>query len=93
LREIRWTNAASKEILQLSEPLRSRVMAKVKLLEAFPTMGPAMDGSYEGFRQLLVRPYRVIYQFDEGADVVWIAYLRHGARQLTLRVVHDDDGD
>lgn len=65
--------------------VRERVLARVGLLAEFPMMGPAMDGPYEGFRQLLVARYRVIYQLA-GAEVR-IAYIRHGARQLGLRAV------
>ena len=44
-----------------------------------------MDGAYEGFRQLLIERYRVIYQLE--GDEVRIAYVRHGARQPGLRVI------
>jgi len=60
-------------------------MARVGLLAEFPMMGPAMDGPYEGFRQLVVARHRVIYQL--GGDEVRIAYIRHGARQLGIRAV------
>lgn len=65
--------------------VRERVLARVGLLAEFPMMGPAMDGPYEGFRQLVVGRHRVIYQI--ASTEVRIAYIRHGARQLGLRAV------
>ena len=67
--------------------MAERILAKVELLTEFPRMGPAMDGAYEGFRQLVVGRYRVVYQVE--LDLVKIAYVRHGARQLHLRHVSD----
>lgn len=52
-------------------------------------MGPAMDGPFEGFRQLVVGRYQITYQV--AGDEVRIAYIRHSARALGLRIVRDDD--
>ena len=83
-----WTLGAVADVESVTGPLRDRLVAKVELLAQFPGMGAAMDGPYEGYRQILIGPYRVIYQVAE--EEVRIAYVRHGARQLGLRLVRDD---
>lgn len=65
--------------------MRERVLSRVELLGQFPQMGLAMDGPYDGLRQLLVGRQRVIYQVT--STDVRIAYIRHGARQLGLRAI------
>jgi len=77
------------DVESVTGPLWDRLMAKVELLGQFPGMGPTMDGPYEGYRQILVGRIRVTYQVAE--DEVRIATVRHGARQLGLRRVRDDE--
>jgi plasmid stabilization system protein ParE len=85
LARVLWTLQAAADLESVPVAVRDRVLARVGLLGEFPMMGPAMDGPYEGFRQLVVARHRVIYQI--GGAEVRIAYIRHGARQLGLRTV------
>ena len=85
MHRIRWTPQAARDLEAVPEPLRERILARVSLLGEFPLMGAAMDGPYEGLHQIVVARYRVIYQV--GAEDVRVAYIRHGARQLGLRIV------
>jgi plasmid stabilization system protein ParE len=90
-----WTRGALSDLLATSAAAQRWIADRVGLLSEFPLLGSATDGPYDGFRQLLVARHRVIYQVDE--DEVRIAYIRHGARQLSLRLVaseaRDDDGE
>jgi plasmid stabilization system protein ParE len=86
---IRWTRRAVTDLDALGDRARARVHDSIGLLVEFPLLGSAMDGPYTGYRQLLVDRQRVIYRVV-GRDVR-IAYIRHGARQLTLRLVRGDD--
>ena len=85
--QIFWTPQAVADLAGVPPAMIDRLLTKVELLADFPLMGPAMDGPYEGFRQLLVDRHRVVYQHQ--GDHVRIAYIRHGARQLRLRVVRE----
>jgi plasmid stabilization system protein ParE len=84
-----WTRLAIADLDSIPRPVEDRVVAQVELLAEFPSMGASMDGPFEGFRQLVVGRYRLIYQV--AGDEVRIAYIRHSARQLRLRIVRDDD--
>lgn len=83
--KIVWTAQSVRDVEPLAGGLRDRILSKVGLLADFPLMGCAMDGAFEGFRQIVVDRYRVIYQVE--GDDVRIAFVRHGARQLGLRLV------
>ena len=84
-----WTRLAIADLDSIPHAVAERILAQVELLADFPSMGPAMDGPFEGFRQLVVGGYRIIYQVAE--DDVRIAYIRHSARQLKFRIVRNDD--
>jgi plasmid stabilization system protein ParE len=89
-----WTRSAVGDLDGISDAARQAIVDRVGLLAEYPMLGPAMDGRYAGYRQLLVGRYRVIYAI--AGDEVRIAYVRHGARQLGLRVVRsapDDETD
>ncbi len=86
---VRWTRRAQTDLDALADRARARIVHTVGLLAEFPLLGSVMDGPYRGYRQLLVDRHRVIYCIVR--QEVRIAYLRHGARQLTLRLVRDDE--
>lgn len=63
------------------------ILHKIELLIDFPEIGPAMDQAYQGYRQLLCGHYRIVYEIvSEGR--IEIAYVRHCARQLGLRLMN-----
>ena len=82
---ILWTPQAIADAGALPEAVLKRVGTKIGILAEFPLMGPAMDGPYEGFRQLVIDRHRVVYRVD--GEEVWLAYIRHGARQIGLRLI------
>lgn len=86
---VAWARSAVRDLDGTPDAIRAAIVERVGLLADFPAMGAPMDGPYAGYRQLVVRRHRVIYRID--GDQVRIAYVRHGARQLGLRVVRDDD--
>lgn len=80
-----WAPQAAADIASLPDPARQRIFARLALIAEFPSMGAAMDGPYEGFRQIVSGRYRVICEHAE--EQIRIAYVRHGARQPGLRLV------
>lgn len=85
MRPILWTPQAAGDLEKVPQPVRERVLSRIETLARFPEMGPAMDGPFEGLRELLVGRYRILYQVTD--TDVRIAYIRHGARQLGLRLI------
>jgi len=58
------------------------------MLRELPEMGAPMIDAFEGYRSLLVarNRYRVVYRVVSD-DLVEVAYVRHCARQIGLRIV------
>ena len=89
--KILWTRLAVRDLDGISDAARDAIVDRVGLLAEYPMLGPAMDGPYAGYRQLLVGRYRVVYTV--AGDEVRIAYIRHGARQLGLRLLRSTPDD
>jgi toxin ParE1/3/4 len=56
-------------------------MSKVDMLASFPQIGRVVPEEHdENIREIILRPYRVIYQVLPAPEVVAIARIWHGAR-------------
>lgn len=75
------------DIKTFSSRIVEEILRKIELLLDFPELGPAMDQAYQGYRQLLCGHYRIVYEIVSESRIE-IAYVRHGARQLGLRLVN-----
>jgi plasmid stabilization system protein ParE len=74
----------------LSSGLQDQIITKLELLREFPELGPAMFDAFQGYRSLLAanNTYRIVYRIVH-ADLIEVAYIRHYARQIRLRVVRE----
>jgi plasmid stabilization system protein ParE len=71
----------------LAEPVRSRnlpnstrdrVRRTIAQLAAFPLLGPALEGRWDGFR-LVLGPWPwmlIVYAYDEGAELVIVVTIQ-----------------
>ena len=72
---------AEENLLAITEPLFTKMVEKIRLLESFPLMGPAMDDELAGYRGLTIDIFRVLYRVIPDRHVE-IAYIRHCKRNL-----------
>ena len=57
------------------------LIEKTKVLSRFPFSGRVVpEFGEELIRELILKPYRIVYRIDEGAKVVGVARYWHGAR-------------
>jgi len=64
-----------------AELLGCRLMHKVDLLEEFPLLGRVVpEENDETIRELISRPYRIIYQVVSETNTIAIVRIWHGAR-------------
>lgn len=87
--QVKFLPRAEKDLLALPEKIQDEIIYKVEMLQTFPRMGTPMEKAYEGYRFLLAgrNKYRIIYKV-KSEKLVEICYIRHCARQMTLRVVN-----
>jgi toxin ParE1/3/4 len=79
LREIVTCIAADNPTV--AESFGLRLMSKVDVLAKFPLIGRVVpEENDENIRELILRPYRIIYQVMPSQQVVAIARIWHGAR-------------
>jgi plasmid stabilization system protein ParE len=68
----------------------NQVIEKVQILERFPEIGkPVRELMEKGYRELLVKSYRVIYRVEEG--IFYVMTVHHSARLLKNNPVFKDD--
>ena len=65
----------------VAEAFGYRLMSKVDVLEQFPYVGRAVpEENDETIREIILRPYRIIYKILPETQIVAIARVWHGAR-------------
>lgn len=83
---IQWTNSAFHELEVLPDNITFEIIRQVDLLAEFPELGVALESRFTsliGLRQLVInRQYRVIYEFDEDDQTVFILAVQRCRQQL-----------
>lgn len=64
---------------EIYDPVFTRIVRRLRLLERFPELGPPMIGRFAGYRSTVVAMFRVVYRVLP-RGVVEIAYIRHCRR-------------
>jgi len=79
LREIATFIAADNPTV--AEAFGFRLMSKVDVLANFPLIGRVVpEENDENLREIILRPYRIVYRVISAQQVVAIARIWHGAR-------------
>jgi addiction module RelE/StbE family toxin len=88
-----WTDEAIADLSQLvafiakdnaaaAVKLGEVLIQKSMILEAHPRLGRMLrDPRKDSLRELIIPPYRLIYEIDDAASKVNVRILWHGARQ------------
>lgn len=79
--EIAWLPGAAKVFAQIPIPIAAKIVKKIELLYDFPRIGAPMFDDWEGYRQLIVEPYRIIYRIVTD-DYLEISYIRYTRQRL-----------
>jgi plasmid stabilization system protein ParE len=68
---------------------RDRVRRAIEPLAAFPLLGPALEGRWDGFRLILgPRPWMlIVYAYDEEADLVIVVTIQDARSGTSPRSV------
>jgi plasmid stabilization system protein ParE len=65
----------------IAEKFACRLMSRVESLTNFPEMGRVVPEEQDkNVREIVVRPYRIIYQLQAEGQMIAIARIWHGAR-------------
>ena len=88
-----WTDEAIADLRQLvvfisqdnpptAVKLGEALIRKSMILASHPRLGKTLKKSpKDSIRDLIVPPYRLIYEIDDRAQLVYVRLLWHGARQ------------
>jgi plasmid stabilization system protein ParE len=61
------------------DPLLTRVVRRLRLLERFPEIGAPMIGPFDGYRSTVVGLFRIVYRV-RSAHMIEVAYIRNCRR-------------
>jgi hypothetical protein len=70
---------AKRDLDAIHDPLYTRVVRRLRLLETTPSMGAPMLGPFAGYRSTVVGLCRIVYRLIP-KDGVEVAYIRHCRR-------------
>lgn len=79
--DIQWSDPAFAKLESLPEQLAFEIVHRIDLLVSFPEMGLSLRSLYpqlKNCRQLILsNSYRVIYEFSEDDETVYILEVQH----------------
>jgi plasmid stabilization system protein ParE len=70
---------AQRDLDEIFEPVLTRVVRRLRLLERFPELGAAMVGPLRGYRSTPVDMFRIVYRVAT-KKTIEVAYIRHCKR-------------
>ena len=84
--QIEWTSRAFTALENLPQTIAFDIVERVDLLWKFPQIGAKFDNrlsALKGYRQIVVkRNYRVIYDYDEPENRIYILAVQHCRQTL-----------
>ena len=93
-RKVKLLPRAQRELEALPAAIHDQIIAKLDLLFDFPEIGAAMFDAFQGYRALLAakNTYRIVYRMVSD-DLAEVAYIRHCARQMRLRLIRRKESE
>lgn len=81
--QILLSDLAVQQLSDMPFDIGRRILNSLDRLRTFPHSAPhlTLEG-YESYRQLIIRSYRVIYDYDEAKEIVRVFCIMHARRQL-----------
>jgi plasmid stabilization system protein ParE len=71
---------AQRDLDAIVDPLLSRILKRLRMLERFPALGAPMLGPFDGYRSTVVAMFRVVYRVLP-TSTIEVAYVRHCRRR------------
>jgi plasmid stabilization system protein ParE len=73
---------AQEDLDAIFDPVLSRIVRRLRLLEADPALGAPMMGQFQGYRSIVVGMFRIVYRVRRRrtTEAIEVAYIRHCRR-------------
>lgn len=68
---------ATREFIRLPKSEKKKVDRKLKYLKINPFIGKPLTGELKGFFSLKAWPYRILYEFIKGKNIVKVHKIQH----------------
>lgn len=84
--QIEWTSKAFLFLEEMPQETAFDIIRRIDLLPQFPEMGAKLENRFVSltyYRQIIIkRTYRIIYDFDEFENRIFILAIQHCRQQL-----------
>ena len=71
---------AQEDLDAIFDPVLSRIVKRLRLLERLPALGAPMLGPFDGYRSTVVAMFRIVYRVLPSGTIE-VAYIRHCRRR------------
>lgn len=75
--QVIFTKTAEKSFLKLPTNAKKKIVNAIEKLTVNPLLGEKLKGEFEGQCKLYAWPYRVIYIFSAGGNIVTVVEVEH----------------
>ena len=82
--KVEFLPQAERDLDAISDPLYTRVLARINALGDYPELGAVMGAAYGEYRSTIVEFFRIVYRVRPDA-VVEITFIRDCRRRLPKR--------
>lgn len=75
--KVNYSKTSLKQLKKLPKAKQIEVLKKIEKLKNYPYAGKNLKRPLKNFRSLKVWPYRIIYQYFENANTIFINIIQH----------------
>ena len=75
--KVNYSKTSLKQLKKLTRAKQIEVLKKIEKLKNNPDAGKKLKGSLKNFRSLKTWPYRIIYQYSENTNKIFINVIQH----------------
>lgn len=72
-----YSDTARKQLKKLPKSEQIKVLKKIEILKVDPHSGKKLKGIFAGLRSLKAWPYRIIYQYSDKDQTLFINVIEH----------------
>ncbi|NQT67592.1 MAG: type II toxin-antitoxin system RelE/ParE family toxin [Actinobacteria bacterium] len=75
--KVNYSKTSLKQLKKLPRTKQIEILKKIEKLKNNPDAGKKLKGPLKNFRSLKTWPYRIIYQYSENTNKIFINVIQH----------------
>jgi len=75
--KVNYSKTSLKQLKKTPKIKQVEILKKIKKLKNYPDAGKKLKGPLKNFKSLKAWPYRIIYQYSENDNTIFINIIQH----------------